>query len=68
MRVNAGTVLGFYSAAIMFDPAFLTGETWGFGGAPVEHVETHTAHAVPVAVSLSAAGIESLAPPERRDD
>jgi aminoglycoside phosphotransferase family enzyme/predicted kinase len=49
MRVNAGTVLGFYSAAIMFDPAFLTGETWGFGGAPVEHVETHAAHVFLVA-------------------
>jgi uncharacterized protein len=28
----------------MFDPAFLKGETWGFGGAPVEHIETHAAH------------------------
>lgn len=28
----------------MFIPAFLKGETWGFPGAPVEHVETHAAH------------------------
>ncbi len=28
----------------MFDAAFLKGETWGFAGAPVEHVETHAAH------------------------
>lgn len=28
----------------MFDAAFLKGETWGFPGEPVEHVETHAAH------------------------
>lgn len=28
----------------MFNPAFLKGETWGFPGQPVEHVETHAAH------------------------
>lgn len=28
----------------MFDEAFLKGETWGFPGASVEHVETHAAH------------------------
>jgi aminoglycoside phosphotransferase family enzyme/predicted kinase len=28
----------------MFDTAFLKGETWGFAGASVEHVETHAAH------------------------
>ena len=28
----------------MFDAAFLKGETWGFPGAPVEHVETHAAY------------------------
>lgn len=28
----------------MFSPAFLRGETWGFPGQPVEHVETHAAH------------------------
>ncbi len=28
----------------MFTPAFLRGETWGFPGQPVEHVETHAAH------------------------
>lgn len=27
----------------MFDAAFLKGETWGFPGQPVEHVETHAA-------------------------
>jgi len=27
----------------MFNPAFLKGETWGFPGQPVEHVETHAA-------------------------
>ena len=27
----------------MFDPAYLKGETWGFPGQPVEHVETHAA-------------------------
>ena len=30
--------------AIMFDPAFLKGETWGLNGQSVEHVETHAAH------------------------
>jgi uncharacterized protein len=29
---------------VMFDPAFLNGETWGFKGASVEHIETHAAH------------------------
>lgn len=33
----------------MFDPEFLKGETWGFNGAPVEHVETHAAHVFLVA-------------------
>lgn len=28
----------------MFTPAFLKGESWGFPGQPVEHVETHAAH------------------------
>ena len=28
----------------MFDPAYLSGETWGFDGQPVEHIETHAAH------------------------
>lgn len=28
----------------MFDAAFLKGETWGFPGEAVEHVETHAAH------------------------
>jgi len=28
----------------MFASAFLKGETWGFPGQPVEHVETHAAH------------------------
>lgn len=28
----------------MFDAAFLKGETWGFPGQAVEHVETHAAH------------------------
>lgn len=28
----------------MFNPSFLKGETWGFPGQPVEHVETHAAH------------------------
>ena len=28
----------------MLDPLFLEGETWGFGGQPVEHIETHAAH------------------------
>ena len=28
----------------MFTPAFLKGETWGFPGQSVEHVETHAAH------------------------
>ena len=28
----------------MFDAAFLTGETWGFPGQPVEQIETHAAH------------------------
>ena len=28
----------------MFNAAFLKGETWGFPGEPVEHVETHAAH------------------------
>ena len=28
----------------MFNPAFLDGQTWGFSGQPVEHVETHAAH------------------------
>ena len=28
----------------MFDCAFLKGETWGFPGDPVEHMETHAAH------------------------
>lgn len=28
----------------MFTSAFLKGETWGFSGQPVEHVETHAAH------------------------
>lgn len=28
----------------MFNPAFLTGKTWGFDGQPVEHIETHAAH------------------------
>ncbi len=28
----------------MFDEAFLKGETWGFPGEPVEHVQTHAAH------------------------
>ena len=23
---------------------FMRGETWGFGGQPVEHIETHAAH------------------------
>jgi aminoglycoside phosphotransferase family enzyme/predicted kinase len=27
----------------MFNPGFLKGETWGFPGEPVEHVETHAA-------------------------
>lgn len=35
--------------AAMFDPAFLNGETWGFNGAPVEHIETHAAHVFLVA-------------------
>jgi len=33
----------------MFSPAFLKGETWGFPGQPVEHVETHVAHVFLVA-------------------
>jgi uncharacterized protein len=28
----------------MFDADFLKGDTWGFHGSPVEHVETHAAH------------------------
>ncbi|MFM8746020.1 MAG: AAA family ATPase [Aestuariivirga sp.] len=28
----------------MFDAEFLKGETWGFPGAAVEHIETHAAH------------------------
>jgi len=28
----------------MFDAAFLIGETWGFPGSAVEHIETHAAH------------------------
>lgn len=28
----------------MFDAAYLRGETWGFPGEPVEHIETHAAH------------------------
>jgi hypothetical protein len=28
----------------MFNPAFMRGETWGFDGQPVEHIETHAAH------------------------
>ena len=28
----------------MFTAAFLKGDTWGFPGQPVEHVETHAAH------------------------
>ena len=34
---------------IMFDPAFLKSETWGFEAAPVEHIETHAAHVFLVA-------------------
>lgn len=33
----------------MFDPAFLKGETWGFGDTAVEHIETHAAHVFLVA-------------------
>lgn len=28
----------------MFEASFLKGETWGFPGEPVEHMETHAAH------------------------
>ena len=28
----------------MFNPQFMRGETWGFDGQPVEHMETHAAH------------------------
>lgn len=28
----------------MLNPRFLKGETWGFPGLPVEHIETHAAH------------------------
>jgi hypothetical protein len=28
----------------MFNPAFMRGNTWGFDGQPVEHIETHAAH------------------------
>lgn len=31
-------------AGRMFEASFLRGETWGFPGEPVEHVETHAAH------------------------
>ena len=30
--------------AVMLNPAYLKGETWGFPGEPVEEVETHAAH------------------------
>lgn len=30
--------------AAMLNPAFLKGGTWGYPGAPVEHLETHAAH------------------------
>ena len=33
----------------MFDAAFLRGETWGYPGEPVEHMETHAAHVFLVA-------------------
>lgn len=28
----------------MLNPQYLNGDTWGFPGAPVEHIETHAAH------------------------
>lgn len=35
----------------MFNSAFLAGETWGFPGASVEHIETHAAHVFLVGTS-----------------
>jgi uncharacterized protein len=36
------------ASAVMFlqmdNPNFMVGETWGFPGSPVEHIETHAAH------------------------